>query len=330
MKYQNATAFRNHLMNAAPDHLSEIYFIGMSDPSERSYMMKKAYGMMQPGEGLKSPVSLQDLSFSQLLEKVQTKDLFSADAPLWIDDLDLLKKGEIEPFFRALQGRAVLGAGKAISLPLEFQKTGVSLELFSEKPWDKDRRIYEEVEFLISSQGKRVSRDALSFLVQRREGDLLALEKEVEKLLSFVGDRAEIAKQDIEKIVPDTSSQTHWAMVEELVWSSEAKKSTQRPIVDATFFYGWLSMMRNQMQLGYKIASLIENAASAEEIKKSFPEVWPKTLERKKAVAKSKGSSYFKRGLELLFEIEVLSKDGVSSYEALLDLFQSKMMGLIC
>ena len=84
--------------------------------------------------------------------------------------------------------------------------------------------------------------------------------------------------------------------------------------------------MRTQLQLGYRIAALTQRGTSPDEIRKRFPNVWPKMLERKKTIAQKKGEDFFKKGLKNLFETELLSKDSVSSYSALMERFQAKMI----
>ena len=54
-----------------------------------------------------------------------------------------------------------------------------------------------------------------------------------------------------------------------------------------------------------------------------LPKIWPRTLEKRKAQVAQKGTDCFRKGLDLLFRIELLSRTGSNQLGALLDLFQA-------
>lgn len=324
MKYPNAAAFRKHLRSAAPDHLCNLYLIGVCSEYERRFWMKQVMGYMAPGLSLE-PISCKDHSFSELVNQVLSPSLFSIKAPICLDHVDILKKNEIELFLKALGPRAVLGASKATPIAAHIQREGVTLELFAEKPWEKEQRIFEEIDFQIHSSGKRISKDVLKSLIFRTDKELATLEKEIEKLICYVGERIDITIDDLHQIVPITAEQSAWSMVEEQLWDGKISYTVQARNIDATFFFGWLSLARSQLSLGLKLASLLEKKIPAHELRTYFPGVWPKTLEKKQKIANLKGAAFFKKGLETLFQIEVMAKDNVNSYSALIEFFQSKI-----
>ena len=118
---------------------------------------------------------------------------------------------------------------------------------------------------------------------------------ELDKLVCFLGDRKQIEIGDLEKMVPMLSTETSWQMVEELIWDTPPQGVIKKTNIDAPFFYGWVAFMRTQLQLGYRIAALTQRGTSPDEIRKRFPNVWPKMLERKKTIAQKKEKIFLRR-----------------------------------
>jgi hypothetical protein len=57
-----------------------------------------------------------------------------------------------------------------------------------------------------------------------------------------------------------------------------------------------------------------------------FPKLKPKALEKKREAALNLSSLYFRKGLDHLFELELLAKSGSMQNDALLDLFRLNLL----
>lgn len=71
-----------------------------------------------------------------------------------------------------------------------------------------------EVRGMFESKGKRISGDAAELLVASVGYDLRRLAAEVDKTISFVGDKADISRQDIEDVVATTASTSVFEFVD--------------------------------------------------------------------------------------------------------------------
>jgi len=97
------------------------------------------------------------------------------------------------------------------------------------------------------------------------------------------------------------------------------------PPLDGTSFHGLIPALRNQLQLGLTLSTLIEERCPSDQWSKYLPKLWPKTLEKRSSQAARMGSSYFKKGLSKLLEVELLSRTNSTQYRALLDLFKAQI-----
>jgi len=95
--------------------------------------------------------------------------------------------------------------------------------------------------------------------------------------------------------------------------------------VNETNFHGVTAAVRSQLQLGLKIASLLERSAPQTEWAEALPRVFAKTLEKRTAQAARLGSRYFSRGLIALFDMELRSRTESSEFEGLFDWFRCSL-----
>ena len=168
--------------------------------------------------------------------------------------------------------------------------------------------------------GKRLSSDAAPLLFERLGFDAALLDSELDKLVCYVGERPTIERADIFRISAESRAQTVWQSAEEIVWEGGSS-------VDPSSFFGLIPAIRSQLQIGLKISSLSEGGVPPEEWLSHLPKMWPRALDKRREQASKKGSSYFRRGLDLLFKIELLSRTGSSQEEAMLDFFRTSLGG---
>ena len=153
--------------------------------------------------------------------------------------------------------------------------------------------------------------------------DAAVLEHEIEKVITYVGDKKTITKDDISAVCLSSLQYSLWQLAEKIVWKQELDRNFSH--MEASFFHGLISSLRMQLQQGLKMASLIEKNAKPDDFSNAFPRLYPKQLERKKQTAQSLGKKWFQSALIELFEIDIYSKNNVNSFSLLWDLFCSKM-----
>lgn len=319
MRYQNLSSFEKHLESAGPNLLCRVYLIISSDAKVRKELIQQVIRAINP-----DPMDVDHFSGEKenIFDALMSPSLFGNEPVVVIDPVDALKKkqaDDLKQVFQKVQfGFLLLGAEKKPNFTKEIEKEGVILDLSLEKPWDKERRLVETLVQMAAKERKKLSFDTAQFLVQRVGSDLSVLEQELFKVSCFVGEREQILPKDIEAMTEEALQQTLWKVAEEIVWEG-ALREEEIPA------HGLIFSVRSQLQMGLKIISLLERRASLSDWSSALPRVFPKTLEKRKAQAHRLGKTYFQKGLEALYKLEVDSRASSTNIESLFDLFQTKL-----
>lgn len=323
MKYQNIKAFEKHLASAAPHNLCRAYLIAIGDDLERKKALHSLAKILVPPGDSEQRYSGSDAEVRHVTDALQSPNLFGGEPVVVVDECEKWGKKEAEALSDFLErgafsGYLLLGARGKTPLSKAVEKIGVVLDLSEEKPWDKEKRLAEGLNERAKLHGKRLASDAAPLLFERIGSDPAVLECELDKLICYVGDRPTIERSDIFRIGSASKTHTLWQMAEEMVWENGLP-------CDASSFHGLVPSLRSQLSLGLKLATLFEAGVPQEEWSRHLPKMWPRALEKRREQAIKKGASYFRKGLDLLFKIELLSRTGSGQEEALLDLFRTSM-----
>lgn len=323
MKYQTILSFQKHL--DSKEAFARVYLIAIPDDFERKKWIGRLLKLLCTSNQSPFFLSAADSTLAELFTAIDSPSLFEPEPFAVIDEVEKLSKKEAQKFLELLsqeelQGHLIFGSRGKSPLFGVVEKNGVLLDLSDEKPWEKEKRLGQQILEKVSLAGKRFSSGAQQALLERVDKDLALLEKEVDKLICYVGGKTSIEVADVFQIIASSRTQTLWQMAEEIVWEAKFVDS-----IDEGMFHGLMPSIRSQLQLGLKIASLVEANRSSAEIQARVPKVWPKMLEKRIFQASQLQSEYFKRGLQMLFQIELLSRSGSSDLSALLDFFRASM-----
>ncbi len=318
MKYQNLKSFQKHLASAAPHHLCRIYLVSVSDDFERAKVIDLILSYISIPA---SRYSAADCDLRDCLDAMQSLSLLG-ESVVVLDEVEKLSKKQLELLGNRLSspaGYVLLGSrSKTAQLTAVVEKEGVVFDLLEEKPWDKEKRLAEQLVERAKNAGKRLSPEAAPFLIERLGADSALLESEIDKLICYTGERPLIGREDILAISPASRTATLWQTAEEVIW-----ERGEFPVLDSSAFHGLIPALRNQLHLGLSLSTLIEEKCPSDQWSRYLPKLWPKTLEKRSSQAASLGTAYFRKGLEKLFEIELLSRSNSTQYRALLDLFRA-------
>lgn len=318
MKYQNLKSFQKHLSSAAPHNLCRVYLIAIGDDFERAKAIDAILSYLSTPA---TRFSGAECSLRDVIDATQSMSLLG-DSVVVLDEVEKLAKKQIQTLCDTLNfssGYVLFGARSKTALAALVEKEGVVLDLSEEKPWDKEKRLAEQLIERAKTLGKRLSPECAPLLIERLGTDAAVLDSEIDKLACYVGDRPLISQEDILKISPVSRASTLWQTAEEVIWEGAPFSS-----IDSTAFHGLVPALRGQLHLGLTLATLIEERRPSDEWNQYLPKLWPKTLEKRSSQAARLGSTYFRKGLEKLFEIELLSRSNCTQYQALLDLFHAR------
>lgn len=315
MRYQSQEALEKHIESAFPDHYSSCYLLLVPSDYERralaktiSHKIKKSYRYLS-GEKLEA---------NQVLE-ASYPDLFGEAPFCFVDEVEKMGKKEWTALMESLPlpGLLLLGGRTKVPLSKTFEKEGVILDLTDEKPWDKEKRMLQFVKKRVSQEGKSFMPEALTlFFENQNKSDMALLEREVEKLFAYVGEKKTLETADVEAISLESREETLWQIAEEIVFGE--KPYMPKEEIDP---FALFALLRSQLEIGAKIASMTESKLPKEEWGQFLPKMWPKALEKKARIAEKLGSCYFLKRLKDLFEVEMLSRSGSGKPLALFSSF---------
>jgi DNA polymerase-3 subunit delta len=315
MKYTNVKSFEKHLGSAAPHHLCRLYLIAIPDDYERNRVLDAILSHLPPGA---NRFSGADCNLRDVLDAMSSMSLLGESVTV-LDEVEKIAKKEVQILSEHLQqvaGYALFGSRSKTPLLQAIEKEGIVLDLLEEKPWDKEKRLIDQLIERAKSSGKKLLPECGPLLLERLGADAAVLESEIDKLICYVGEKNTITQEDILKISPVSHSSTLWQTAEEAVWEGKPF-----PSIDATAFHTLIPALRNQLHLGLTLSTLIEEHRPSAEWGTYLPKLWPKTLEKRSSQAARLGSAYFRKGLQKLFDLELLSRSNSTQYQALLDLF---------
>ena len=324
MKHFNIKSLKKYFEN--PQDKIKIFLSIIPNPYERAknfeFILKK--------------INLKKFNISRfpkedkmvkIINTFQSPSLLGGDPLVIIDDLSVFKKEDLlslTQFVKHNDVNLIMGAQKkqdAFQIYSLVEKKGLIFDLSAEKIWEKEKRLADfSIEKCMRAK-KNISSIVIEALFDRVGLDLAFLEQEIEKLITYAIDKKSIELDDVKNICVINSQHTIWQISEEIVWGKISFDNFQ---VDAAHFHSLLSTIRYQLQVGLKMATLIEKNR-ANEFTKYFPRIYPRALQKKKDIAANHKSSFYKKSIQTLFEIDLLSKNVNFNFSYLLDLLKTKL-----
>ncbi len=324
MRYTQLSAFHKHLASAAPQNLCRLYLIVCADAFERKSALDAllsyaaADALVVRYVGSETPVR-------EILDALNSPRLFGGEPIVVVDEVDKKLHDALSSWFKEPPAFGYLFLGAKGKISASFAEThGVVLDLTEEKPWEKEKRLAEKLHQMAKSAGCRLSPDAASLILERVEGDAALIFHEMEKLICYAADKQEITRGDVEALCKSSRNFTLWQIADDLIWE-RVFRANGSELSDPSFFHGLIASLRQQLTLGMKMCQLKGAGVPFGEWRSHFPKIWPKALEKKAEISGRLGAAYFHRGLELLFQVELLSKSGGPATDALLDYFRIKL-----
>ena len=325
MRYQNVKAFQKHLESAAPHHLCRVYLIAVPDDYERRCLLDALVSLLAVPDQPLLRLSAVDSTLGELFTAIDSPSLFSPEPLALVDEMEKLSKKNAQGFIDLLArphltGYLILGSRGKTVLYQAVEKCGAILDLCDEKPWEKEKRLTEQLFERARQAGKRLAPNVPQLLFDRLDKDSALLTQEIDKLICFTGDRSTIEQADVQQISATSRTYTLWQTAEEIVWEGGDLHAA-----DSSSLHGLIPALRSQFQVGLKLASFMEAGVAPHEISTRLPKIWPKLLDKRMSQAARLGSSYFRKGLDLLFRIESLSRSGSTDISVLLDFFRASV-----
>ncbi len=309
-----------------PRGLPRLYLIAIGDDFERRQAVDAVLSRSLPPDAI--PIRMQgaQASLAAVFDALNSPTLLGPEPAVVVEEVD---KKLIESLSVRLKeplsfGCLILTSKQKIHAPW-IEQHGAVLDLTEEKPWDKEKRWRETLLEQVHKAGKKIAPEAVAWMMEHLDRNAALASHEMDKLLCYAADRMSIELQDVQKICSESRMAAAWTVAEDLVWEKTFQPHAA-DLHDPSFFHVFLSAVRQQMQIGAKMHALAEGKIPFSKWGDYFPKVWPKALEKKAQGCQRLSSSYFRKGIEILFEIEMMSKSGSISSELLLDVLRLRLM----
>ncbi len=326
MKFQSLHSFEKNLSQA------KIYLIISPCSVERKRIAETVLTYLKSKEEVDySSGEADHIELDEVVDELNTLSLIGGKRIFFLDGLEKYKKGELSSLLRYAENPSpcaylILGSssGKQLTdLYLKGKNELLACDLSEEKSWDKKERFKQSLIRKAHLEGKSLHPDAVEHLLEVIGLNLSALEKEIDKAMAFVGERAHIGLSDVHTLCKAEKSSTLWQLAETLVWQEVPPPSD--PMMELSTLLPLISQVRSHLEIGLQIALLIEQGSSSRsEISSHFPQIKTQGLEMRIGAARARKSAFFSKTLSLLFDIELMAKNSSSSPSLLFDLLLLK------
>jgi DNA polymerase-3 subunit delta len=333
LKYQNVSAFEKHLEQAAKIQLARVFLVVSPCSHERKRIVGRIVSVIGAKEGEISFHS-QDAAEDAIdgwIDGLNTATLLMGKQVLYLDGVDKLKKNGMTRLCAYVASPSpfawlLVGAGSSRGLTELYakgKKEVVACDLSEEKPWDRKERLKRSLVAQAAKAGRRISADALEHLLENVGLNLAALENEVDKVITYAGERRELVLQDVLTLCATQKSLVLWQLADAIVWREGYPKIEEG--VDLGLLLPLISCLRTQLQQGLMVALLLERGVPHGEIAQGIPGFKAASLDKILPVARERQSPFFKRALGMLFDIELLAKNSAFDPALILDMLMTKL-----
>ena len=278
MKYSNLRAFEKHVEGTVVWHSAKC----LCYPPKEEDFAEKAFTASSTKAEIKVFESEQ-ANIDDILMELNAFSLFAEKRVVLINNADKFPKSsceKLEAYFAA-PNRSVCLILSASSLSAstnfykKIEKAGVILDLIEEKPWEKEKSLSEWGASKISSRReKTIHPQALQHLVKQVGSDQGLLQNELEKLISYVGDRKEITPQDVGAICTGVNDENIWQLGEAIfrLDAAAALRISKALLDDGVPFMTLLRQIRSQFQTDFQVCTILSSGGSKADVAGQFPD----------------------------------------------------------
>lgn len=333
MKFNRATAFEKHLLQVKKEHLAPVYMLAIPDAYERRRMAEQVALRIQAfyPESVFTIKESAQIAINALIDELNTFSLFEKNRIVFYDFIHSIKPEELKNLTRYFANPAnstylligISQAKVAQEIYMQGKKDLISCDFTEEKPWDRKERLKNCLYQLVLHRKKKCSLLLIEQLLEKRGMDLAILERDMEKILNFIGDRSEIQSQDLEAVCVDQKMANLWQLSDGVLFSQQ--KLAIDSEIDISYLLSLLGQMRMQLQRGLEMKVLLEKNLSHAEIFAKFPMLKKAQWEKLFSFAQKRKKEWIIQALQNLFQTEMLAKNSAAAPAVLLHMLTCRL-----
>ncbi len=336
MKCTSLRAFKKHVTEAAPNHLSPIYLICGKDPYTRSLGVKiLLQALPQASIENKTLLEAPRVDLQEITLSLSSPSLFAPFTVVHVQQIHKLRKEVTDTLTTWLEKASFPGclilSGEPPHRGTKFykilEKKGIILDIAEQKPWEKERSLIDWVRQKAQKNHKQFLNNTDILFVQQLGADAALIATEWEKLLTYIGDRPAISQEDIATISLSHPNYTAWRFGDALFDQNptEALAIGKNILHEGTHLLLLLRQLRFQYQKQCQIASLLQKGVHPHDITQEFPFLRGQILEQNLSWAKSHTPQQWLQKLLLIDQTELETKNTTASPEFLLERLIAKL-----
>ncbi len=333
VKFNRATAFEKHLSQIQKEHLAPVYLLAIPDAYERKRMAEQVAMRMRffyPDSTFVTKEAAQ-ITLRSLMDELNTISLFEKNRIIFYDFIHSIKKEELDGLTRYFANPTkstylLIGVSQAKiaqEIYMEGKKDLISCDFTEEKPWDRKERLKNYLKKFITYRKKNCSLSLIEQLLEKRGMDLAILEQDLEKIITFIGERPEIQEQDLVDICTDEKLANSWQLSDAILFSKQ--KLTIDSEIEISLLLSLIGQMRLQVQRGLEIRILLEKKISHAEISAKFSVIKKNQWEKLFSFAQEREKKWLVQALDHLFQMEMLAKNSVATPSVLLHMLNYQL-----
>lgn len=342
MKYNNLRAFEKHLESSSPSHFTDIYLIIAKEDFVRREALESTLRFLIPAADSRS-LSLRRLNGESLQKEELCGELdslfsFGGRRVVVINQVDELKepiKKWLQTYFtKPNRTLYLVMTASSLTTTSEFykkaEKMGVIAELNQpQSPWEREKFLGEWLKDEARVVGKQLDSAASQLMLQQLGTDQMQLHQELEKLICYTGERTQITTQDVAEICIKLNLETIWQLGDAVLQRNvgSAMRIGRSLLEEGGAVPGLLRQIRSVFQREYQIASILANGEGPEGVTRAFSYLKGNLLQRHIQMAQQYGLQAFKKGLIIIDQIEVESRNSATSPEILMELLLYRLAG---
>ncbi len=231
-------------------------------------------------------------------------------------------------------GRALILHGKRLlsntKLFKEIDEKGVIFQLPAMKPYEKEKLLMDWLMETAVKEKKSLAPDVAKKLVEMQEGHFDLLQREWEKIVTYVGDRKAITADDLQKIGIRTPKEEVFSFVDAMLRGDGpfAIKRLQDLLALESSPIALLKLMRSGFQNLMQVHSLVALGHPPEAIQKDLPYMQGRILEQLLGSARKTNLKQVQSKLYLIDQLETEYKNGSKSDAVFLDYVVSQILNV--
>lgn len=177
------------------------------------------------------------------------------------------------------------------------------------KPWDKQGKIQEWISGYLKAQGIKVSSQVATYIASTGTTDRFFLREELEKLITYVGDKKEITQNDVKAISAFEHEETVWQLSDAFLLRDRQKAASilQHLLQQQASPFLLVRQLRNVCHQALMMLSLSESGVH--NVQEHFPQLRGSIFDKNFKLAKEAGTAFLTKSLLLLDKTERALKD---------------------